>query len=324
MKKRIAVVQGGFSGEAVISVKSAGMVMRHLDTEKYEAVLYSITQEGWSAHFKNEDVEIRRDDFAAIGLNETFVPDVALVMIHGTPGENGILQGYFDLIDLPYTTGDVLNLALTFNKGLTTMALRHMGLPVAKGKLINSEDTVDPSQLINEVGLPCFVKPNQGGSSLGMSKVKSTEELLPAIAKAFEIDDQVLVESFLEGREVTCGVIPWHGGVRALPPTEIISENEFFDFAAKYEGQSQEITPAPISEAQTKSVQSLAERIYTKLRCRGMVRVDFMILSGAPHVIEVNTVPGFSEASILPQQAAAADIPIETLLDELIRSAIRQ
>lgn len=300
------------------------MVLRHLDPNRYEAVLYSITKDGWSAAYGDNQAEVRREDFAAIGAQDHFIPDVALVMIHGTPGENGVLQGYFDLIGLPYTTGNVLNLALTFNKGLTTMALRHMGLPVAKGKLINREDLVDPVQLVSEVGMPCFVKPNQGGSSLGMTKVKAADQLLQAIEKAFEIDDQVLVESFLQGREVTCGVIPWHGGVRALPPTEIISENEFFDFAAKYEGQSQEVTPAPISEAQTQSIQSLAERIYMKLRCRGMVRVDFMIVSGSPHVIEVNTVPGFSEASILPQQAAAADIPIATLLDELIRSATLQ
>lgn len=323
MKKRIAVVQGGFSGEAVISVKSAATVVKHLDRERFDVVLYEITESGWYAYDGETKVAVRRDDFAAQLNAGWFIPEAVVVMIHGDPGENGILQGYFELINLPYTTGDVLNLALTFNKGLTTMALRNMGLPVAKGRLLNADVDWTPEQLVAELGLPCFVKPNQGGSSLGMTKVKSVDQLPAAIEKAFAHDDQVLVESFLSGREVSIGVIPWKGDIRALPCTEIITENEFFDFAAKYEGQSQEITPADIPETQMRAVQALAERIYRSLNCGGMIRMEMMLIDGVPHVIEVNTVPGFSAASILPQQAAAAGISIQELLTELIEDALR-
>ena len=227
------------------------------------------------------------------------------MMVHGTPGENGLLQGYFDTIGMTYTTGDVLNMALTFNKKATTRTLGSMGYRVARSIVVRKEEMITAEEVVSKVGLPCFVKPNCGGSSLGTSRVNKMEEVMEAISRARNEDEDIIVEEFISGREVTCGVIVLNGKPTALPITEIVSETEFFDFQAKYEGKSKEITPAPISEHHYARVQELAARIYTDLNCGGMIRVDFLLPDEEPCVIEVNTVPGFSAASIIPQQAAA-------------------
>lgn len=320
--KNIAVLTGGFSGEAVIAEKSAAMVMRSIDRERYRPVLYRITEEAWTAHLDDESVEIDRATFHATFDEGRFVPDLAFVMIHGTPGEDGILQGYLELMGIPFTTGNVLNMSLTFSKHATTSYLRNRGYNVADSKLLEEEESPDIDEILAITGLPCFVKPNEGGSSIGMSKVSERNQLLPAIQKAKAVFPEVLIERFMVGREVTCGVLPINGKPTALPPTEIITDNEFFDYAAKYEGQSKEITPAEIGEEQTARVQDLAMRIYRSLNCKGMVRVDFILIEGQPHVIEVNTVPGFSEHSIIPQQAGAAGISSTQLITEVIESCL--
>ena len=307
----------------MIAEKSAAMVMQSIDRERYRPVLYRITEEAWTAHHDDESVVIDRATFHAPFKGGKFVPDLAFVMIHGTPGEDGILQGYLQLTGIPFTTGDVLNMSLTFSKHATTSYLRNRGIVVADGKLLSGEEPVDVDEILAITGLPCFVKPNEGGSSIGMSKVNSREELLPAIEKARAVFSEVLIERFMVGREVTCGVIPFEGSLRALPPTEIITNNDFFDYAAKYEGESSEITPADISSELTSKVQSLAMQVYKNVNCKGMARVDFILVDGdQPHVIEVNTVPGFSGQSIIPQQAGAAGISSTQLITEVIESSL--
>ena len=318
----VAVFAGGYSAEAAVSLKSAAMVMNNIDRDRFDPVLITVSKEGWKAEHNGVPVIVNRADLSVETPAGTIRPQVAFIMIHGTPGENGILQGYLDTIGMPYTTGGVLNMALTFDKGLTTQTLRAMGLPTTTGVLIRPGGNRNLDEIIAITGLPCFVKPNRGGSSIGMTKVSRPEQLEAAIATAFNEDSQVIVERFISGTEVTCGVIPWEGGIRALPATEIVSENEFFDFEAKYLGKSQEITPARIPDATMKVVQDLAEQIYVALECQGMIRVDMIVAEGQPHVIEVNTVPGFTEASIIPQQAAAVGIGKTELIARVIEASL--
>lgn len=323
MKKiPVAVFAGGYSAEAAVSLKSAAMVMNNIDRDRFDPVLITVSTAGWSAEYNGSPVAVNRSDLSVATPAGMLTPHVAFIMIHGTPGENGILQGYLDTIGMPYTTGGVLNMALTFDKGLTTQTLRAMGLPTTTGILIRPGGSQNHDEILAKTGLPCFVKPNRGGSSIGMTKVSRAEQLAGAIATALNEDSQVIVERFISGTEVTCGVIPWEGGIRALPATEIVSENEFFDFEAKYLGKSQEITPARIPDATMKAVQDLAEQIYVALECSGMIRVDMIIADGQPHVIEVNTVPGFTEASIIPQQAAAVGIGKTELISRVIDASL--
>lgn len=323
MKKiPVAVFAGGYSAEAAVSLKSAAMVMNNIDRDRFDPVLITVSTAGWSAEYNGSPVAVNRSDLSVATPDGMLTPHVAFIMIHGTPGENGILQGYLDTIGMPYTTGGVLNMALTFDKGLTTQTLRAMGLPTTTGILIRPGGSQNHDEILAKTGLPCFVKPNRGGSSIGMTKVSRAEQLAGAIATALNEDSQVIVERFISGTEVTCGVIPWEGGIRALPATEIVSENEFFDFEAKYLGKSQEITPARIPDATMKAVQDLAEQIYVALECSGMIRVDMIIADGQPHVIEVNTVPGFTEASIIPQQAAAVGIGKTELISRVIDASL--
>ncbi|MBM3427980.1 MAG: D-alanine--D-alanine ligase [Bacteroidetes bacterium] len=319
-KKRIAVVSGGFSGEAAVSMRSANMVMTHIDMEKYLPTQVVIEREKWVAIVGDQEVSIDKNDFSYQFDGEKNRFDGVFMIVHGTPGENGILQGYFHLMGIPCTTGDVLNMAITFNKKATTDALRNLGYAVAKSVMVRRNEVIDTDSIIEKVGLPCFVKPNNGGSSIGTSKVKQPEELEVAVLKALKEDNQALIESFVDGVEVTCGVIQYQGRVTALPLTEIVTENEFFDYQAKYEGASQEITPARLPEDISNEVRVLAARIYNDLKCAGMIRVDFIIQNNLPHVIEVNTVPGFSEASIIPQQAAVFGIDKTTLISTVIES----
>ena len=319
--QKIAVVCGGYSGEAVVSMRSAAMVMEHIDKSRYSPVQVVIEKANWFALWNGEKIAIDRNDFSVVLDQNRVTFDGAFIIVHGTPGENGLLQGYFDMIGLPYTTGDVMNMSLTFNKKSTTVYLKSLGFHVAESiVLYENEGGWDVDRIINQVGLPCFVKPNNGGSSIGTSKVKQKEDLNTAIIKAFKEDGQVIVESFLDGVEVTCGVIKWEGKVKALPMTEIVSKNEFFDFDAKYQGLSEEITPARISETLFNQIQRLSERIYVEMKCRGMIRVDFIIQKETPFVVEINTVPGFSEASIIPQQAACAGIDKTALISAVIQS----
>lgn len=301
-------------------MRSAAMVMEHIDLTLYSPVKIVIQKDRWFAEWKGAEWEVNRNDFSVMLDGEIHQFDGAFIIVHGTPGENGLLQGYFEMLGIPYTTGDVLNMSITFNKKATTTFLKSLGFSVAESVVLYKNEEWNADSILQRVGLPCFVKPNNGGSSIGTSKVKELGQLVPAIEKAFKEDGQVIIESFLNGTEVTCGVIQWEGKVRALPMTEIVSENEFFDFEAKYKGKSNEITPARIDKALFEEIQNLSEKIYIQLKCRGMIRVDFIIHDGLPHVVEVNTVPGFSAASIIPQQAACVGIDKTALITAVIQS----
>lgn len=308
MKKRIALVTGGFSGEAEISYKSAITVGNNLDREKFDVYKIDINPTGW--FYLAEDGQrsvVNKEDFSILanGHNVTF--DAVLMCMHGTPGEDGKLQGYFDMLNIPYTSCDAATSALSFNKRYTVAVAAFAGISVAKSVHLFKHTPVAASSLLTQLQLPVFVKPNNGGSSIGMSKVNKGDELDAAIEKAFREDDQVLVEEYISGREFTIGVFKHKGQVITLPITEVISKKEFFDYEAKYQGMSDEITPAQVDEAIAAKVRHAAQRIYELLNCRGIVRIDFIYneASGQPCMLEVNTVPGQSEASIVPQQVKA-------------------
>ena len=305
MKKKVALVTGGLSSEAQISYKSAKTVLNALDKNVYDVYLIDIHPTGWwYENLVGEEVAVDKSDFSIIegGLKIHF--DVALMCIHGTPGEDGKLQGYFDLIGMPYTSCDTSTSALTFNKRFTVAVAGFGGVGVAKSLHLFIEAPLTPDQIVDQLTLPVFVKPNNGGSSLGISKVNSIDELNPALEKAFKEDTQVLVEEFISGREFTIGVFKSKGITTVLPITEIITENEFFDFEAKYQGKSKEITPALITDTMTKQLSEAAQKVYAILNCRGVVRIDFIYNEELqkPYMLEVNTVPGQSEASVIPQQ----------------------
>ena len=328
--RRVAVLAGGHSGEAEVSQKSAAMVLAHMDRALFAPVLVHIDLEGWWCERPSDGqrVAVEQNTFSfAMANGDTWSPELAFVMVHGTPGEDGILQRSLESAGIPHTTASSAVMALTFHKGQTTRALREAGIHVAASAEVAVGETWDAArqhEVLTELGLPVFVKPNEAGSSLGISKVNDVSALWPAVEAARAEDGgSVLVEANLNGREFTCGVIPdGAGGLQVLPVTEIVTENEFFDYAAKYEGQSHEITPAPLDERDTAHLQSTALRVYETLRLRGMARVDMMMVPGQPaHVIEINGVPGFSEASIVPQQAAAAGLDKRALVTRLLQAA---
>ncbi len=323
-KLRLAVVCGGYSAEAAVSRKSAANVMEHLDRERYEPTLIHIDRAGWWAEVEGERREVSREQFTVPGLPPF---DGVFIIVHGTPGEDGRLQAYFELLGIPHTTGNARNMALTFHKGWTTGLLRSKGHPVAPSKEIPQGADVaalDLELLLVGIGLPCFVKPNEAGSSVGVHRVDRVEELRPAIEAALAAESSsVLVEGFLNGREFTVGVLPdGAGGVMALPITEIISHNAFFDYAAKYEGASDEVTPADLPVETTEQMQELAVAVYRDLDCRGMARVDMILMEGIPRIIEINTVPGFSAASIVPQQGAAAGLSKQDILTRVVEATV--
>jgi len=320
MKTSIAIVCGGYSGESVVSMRSAGMIMHNIDRNKYEPVKVVITRKRWYAEVDDAEVEIDKGDFSFTHTNKKTTFEGVFMIIHGTPGENGIMQGYFELLGIPTTTGNALCMALTFNKKITTRVLSTMGFITAKSIELKALEPYSASFIIQSVGLPCFVKPNCGGSSIGTSRVNKLEDLHVAVDKAFREDDHVILEEFIEGTEVTCGVITYKNKVTALPITEIVSKTEFFDYEAKYKGQSEEITPARLDEKIFKRVQQYSEDIYKKLNCRGMIRVDYIIRGEDAYVIEVNTTPGFSEASIIPQQAEVMGLSKTELISTVIES----
>ncbi len=309
-KKTIAFVTGGYSGEAVISYMSAITIENNIDTEKYNFYKIDIQPSGWlHTTEKGEQITIDKNDFSLTlnGYKITF--DAVLIGIHGTPGEDGKLQGYFDMLHIPYTSCNAATSALTFNKRYTVATVAFGGIKVAKSVLLIKDRFTNADEIVSALDFPVFVKPNNGGSSIGISKVNNaSEELGAAIEKAFKEDDQVLVEEFISGRELTVGVFKSKGKTVTLPMTEIISKNDFFDYEAKYvAGRSDEVTPANVDEEIAEKVRTAAKRIYDILNCRGVVRIDFIYNqnNGEPYMLEVNTVPGQSEASIVPQQVKA-------------------
>lgn len=324
-KPVIAFVTGGYSSEAVISYKSAVTIQRNLDTDRFDVYRIDITPEKWF-HTTSEGVEVPvdRDDFSLDIAGHKIKFDAVLIGIHGTPGEDGKLQGYFDLLGLPYTSCDATTSSITFNKRYTVAVAGASGFHVAKSVLLFKSTYSENISAINELKLPVFVKPNNGGSSIGMSKVSKSEELLPAIEKAFKEDDQVLIEEFVKGREFTIGAFKSSGNVITLPFTEIVTQNEFFDFEAKYQGKSEEITPAVCSDEVSKKVRQAASGIYKVFNCRGVVRMDFIYseTEQVPYLLEINTVPGQSEASIIPQQVAAMGLSLKEFYSMLIDEAL--
>jgi D-alanine-D-alanine ligase len=327
-KPVIAFVTGGYSSEAVISYKSAITIQQHIDNDRFDVYRIDITPEKWfHLSADGNEILVNRDDFSlSIDANK-IIFDAVLNGIHGTPGEDGKLQGYFDLIGIPYTSCDTTTSAITFNKRYTVAVAGASGFNVARSVLLFKESYVASLDLVSALRFPVFVKPNNGGSSIGMSKVNRYEDLGAAIEKAFKEDEQVLIEEFIKGREFTIGVFKSSGNVITLPFTEVITENEFFDFEAKYQGKSEEVTPAVCSEEISNKIRQAASGIYRVFNCRGVVRMDFIYneAEGAPYLLEINTIPGQSEASIVPQQVAAMGVSLKEfysmLIDEALASA---
>jgi len=325
--KKIALLLGGDSAEAIISVKSAGQVLQHLDTVLFEVYPITIKGTSWTYTHNNAVIDVDKNDFSLTvdGCRIRF--DCAVPMIHGTPGENGLLQAYFELMKVPYTTCGVLASSLTFNKHACKTYLNSLGILFPKGKLIRKGEKVNVAELCAILGLPCFIKPNNGGSSFGVSKIKSSQELLPALDTAFAEDaNEVLVEEFIEGTEITCGLVKLGDEIIVFPITEIVSKNDFFDVEAKYTaGMSDEITPARISESLRADCEILSTAIYKYLNCSGIVRIDYLVRDGQLFFLELNTVPGMSTASIIPKQLdAMGKISIKELYTRLIEEAIRR
>ncbi len=323
-KKRVAVVMGGYSGEYEISLGSGSVVCDHLNKEKYEVFPITISKKGWYyTPEPNIEIPVNKSDFSFTSEGKKIIPDVVFNTIHGTPGEDGYMQAYFALINLPQTGADFYPSALSFNKRDCLSVLKNFGIHCANSYYLNKDIDFDTERVVKTVGLPCFVKPNRAGSSLGISKVKTIEELLPAIEKAFETDDEILIETALVGTEVQVGVYTHQGKEIALPTTEIVSHNEFFDYNAKYKGESEEITPARISEKDTLRVQEEAVKIHRLLNMKGITRTDFIIQNGVPYFLEMNTTPGLSVESIIPKQAREAGLSLEELFDILVQEALK-
>ncbi len=323
--KNIGIIYGGYSSEIVVSKKSAEGIKHFLDASKYKVIPVLITADKWMAEYNNEQFPIDKNDFSFTQNGQQHKFDCLYITIHGTPGENGLLQGYLKMLGIPHSTCDVLPSALTFNKFICNTYLKGFGVAVADSVLIRKGREFNPRDIEEKLGIPCFVKPNAGGSSFGISKVKSTEELLPAIEKAFEESDEVLAESFMDGTEVTCGIYKTLKRDVVMPLTEVISKNEFFDFEAKYNAEKAiEITPARISDELTDKIQKITSLIYDILNCKGIVRVDYIITDEKIFLLEVNTTPGMTPTSFIPQQVNAMGMTMQEVMTEVIEDAIKR
>jgi D-alanine-D-alanine ligase len=317
--KTIAIVAGGDSSEYEISVKSAFEVSKALSS-RY--VVYIIMIRGASWYWEDQKGRyhnIDKNDFSLITDEYRLRFDAVFISIHGTPGENGLLQGYFDIMSIPYTSCSSFCSALTFNKHACKLFLKEYKIPMADAILIRDGEIMDPVSIISKTGLPCFVKPNDSGSSFGVTKVKKKDELLSALKTAFKESNEVMIEKFMDGREVACGVLKTRDKTIVLPVTEIISKNEFFDYNAKYTpGRSDEVTPADMPANVTNEIQRLSSLIYDLLGCKGIVRVDFIVVNQAPYFLEINTVPGMTEESLVPKQALVAGISLDELYSMVV------
>ena len=321
MKKNIALVTGGYSGEAVISYKTAATIDKNLDRDKFIVFKIDITPRGWYYELNDgRKLEVNKNDFT-LQMDNVYVKfDAVFIGMHGTPGEDGKLQGYFDTLNIPYTSCDAATSAITFNKRYTIAVAAMEGINVANSVHLFKDSSQNGSEILQELKLPVFVKPNNGGSSIGMSKVNRKEELEKAIEKAFNEDEQVLVEEMITGREFTVGVFKTKGNIIVMPITEVISKKDFFDYEAKYEGASTEITPADINENIADKLRDSARRAYSIFNCRGVVRIDFIYNENEQkaYMLEVNTIPGQSEASIVPQQVRAMGWSLKEFYTKLV------
>jgi len=313
---------GGFSSEVNISLKSGAMVYKKLNREKYNPFQIHILKEKWVVIVDEFEYPIDKNDFSVTlgGTKITF--DCVFNAIHGAPGENGELLAYFQLLGIKHTSAPFYQMALTFNKRDCLSVVKHYGIPTANSVYLNKGDFVNTDTIIAKVGLPCFIKPNNAGSSFGISKAYSAEEIILGIEKAYKEDSEILIESFLDGREVSVGVIQYKGEIKVLPITEITTENDFFDYEAKYEGKSDEITPAQLPEDVAQRIRTVAKKVYTVLNMSGFSRSEYILVNGEPHFLEMNTVPGLTGESLLPQQANEANIDLSDLFDNAIESVL--
>jgi D-alanine-D-alanine ligase len=323
MKKNIAIVCGGDSSEYIVSMNSANQIAQWLDKEKYD--VYTVVAKGTEWIVKSElvcDLIVNKDDFSFTLNNQKTKFDCALITIHGTPGEDGKMQGYFDILQIPYTTSNTLASALTFNKVFSKNYIKPFNIPQAKWISLKKGDPVDVNRILEVTGLPCFVKPNCGGSSFGITKVKEKEGIFEAINEAFKEDNEIIIEEYLEGIELTCGLIKTSKETIIFPPTEIVSKNEFFDYDAKYNGLADEITPARIPDELTHEIQKLSSQIYDIFQLSGIVRIDYIFAQNKLFFIEANTVPGMSAASIVPQQVEAMGLKMKDIFTMVIEDAM--
>ena len=323
--KKVAIIMGGYSSEYQISLKSGNVVYQFLDQNLYKGYRIHILKDKW-VYVNEQDNEfpIDRNDFSTTVNGEKITFDVVFNAIHGTPGEDGLMQAYFELLGIPQSSCDYYQAALTFNKRDLLSVLKPYGIKTATSYYLNQGDEIDEEAILKTVGLPCFVKPNKSGSSFGISKVKTKDELAYAIVNAYKEDNEIIIESFLDGTEVSVGVINYKGEITVLPITEIVSENDFFDYEAKYLGKSQEITPARISPEMTAKVSAVAKKAYEVLKMSGFSRSEFIIVNGEPHMLEMNTIPGLTTESLIPQQAKEAGIPLTDLFTNALELALNK
>jgi D-alanine-D-alanine ligase len=324
MKKNIAIIMGGYSSEYQISLKSGNVVFESLDTSKYNPYRIHIFKDKW-VYVDEDDTEypIDKNDFSINIDSFKITFDCVFNAIHGSPGEDGFMQAYLKLLNIPQTSCNMYQAGITFNKRDCLSVLKPYGIKTAESFYLNLGDTINEEDVIAKVGLPCFVKANKAGSSFGVTKVHKKDDLQNAIDLAFKEDDEIIIESFLDGTEVSVGVIKYKGETKVLPITEIVSENDFFDYEAKYLGKSQEITPARLTKEQENKINSIAKKVYDILKMTGFSRSEYIFKDGEPHLLEMNTVPGLTRESILPQQAAAAGITMSDLFDNAIEEALK-
>ena len=322
--KNIAIIMGGYSSEFEISLKSGNVVYQFLDKTKFNGFRIHILKEKWVyVDDLNQEFPIDKNDFSVTVNGEKIRFDAVFNAIHGTPGEDGLMQAYFNLIQMPQSSCDYYQAALTFNKRDMLSVLKPYGIKCATSFYLNKGEEIDTVAIIAKVGLPCFVKPNKSGSSFGISKVKTEAELPTAIEVAYKEDNEIIIESFLDGTEVSVGVINYKGKITVLPITEIVSDNDFFDYEAKYLGKSQEITPARISDEVAEKVNAVARRCYEILDMRGFSRSEFILVNDEPFMLEMNTIPGLTAESLIPQQAKVAGISLEDLFTNAIELAFK-
>ena len=318
VKKNVAIVWGGYSSEKEVSEKSAEGIYNFIDKSRYNLIKVRIDHDGWEAELNHLFYPINKNDFSFESQNQITKFDFAYIIIHGTPGEDGPLQGYFDMLGIPYSSAGILSCALTFSKFTCNNYLKSFGVKVADSILLRKDELYKSEEIIERLKLPLFVKPNVGGSSLATTKVKEQSKLQSAIDDAFNEANEVLAESYIDGIEVTCGCYVAKNGKTILPLTEVVTHNEFFDYEAKYKGQVEEITPARISEDLTVEIQQLTSKIYDLVGAKGIVRADFIISNNEPILLEVNTVPGMTETSFIPQQVEAANLNMTDVLTDII------
>jgi len=323
MKRKIAIVAGGDSSENPVSLRSAATILEHMDRDKYEPYILEIEGKNWQVHVKEGvNAPVDRNDFSFTYEGQKTVFDYAYIIIHGTPGENGVFEGYLRLMRIPFSTCDVLASALTFNKFVLNKTMKSCKVNVADSRRLRKGDKIDPDKIISKVGLPCFIKPTDGGSSFGTTKVKTRDQIIPAVEEAFKENNEIMIESFMQGIEVTNGYYKTKKREVRLPVTEVVPKTDFFDYDAKYNGKVEEITPARIPDELRDRIQDLTAKIYDLIGCHGIIRNDYIITDGDKiNLLEVNTTPGMTATSFIPQQIRAAGMNLTDVLTEIIEDS---